>query len=78
MQAEFAVRCVQGCFHGLLIDYEGNVAFRRALGDGDEVHVFHAPAQLKVRPAMPGVPRMFSPTTATMAILESTVMCSTL
>src|SRR6267154_2836119 len=39
---------------------------------------FSRPSALKVRPAMPGVPRMFSPTTATMAILESTVMCSTL
>src|SRR5205823_11770005 len=36
------------------------------------------PSALKVRPAIPGVPRMFSPTTATIAIFESTVMCSTL
>ena len=35
------------------------------------------PSALKVRPAMPGVPRIMSPTTATMAISELAVMCST-
>ncbi len=34
------------------------------------------PSVLKTRPAMPGVPAIFSPTAATMATLRFTLMCS--
>src|SRR5277367_1447796 len=41
------------------------------------IFIFSRPSTLKVRPAMPTVPRIFSPTTATMAMLGSRVICST-
>src|ERR1700733_10131520 len=41
------------------------------------IFMFSRPSTLKVRPAMPTVPRIFSPTTATMAMFGSKVMCST-
>src|SRR5258705_10180215 len=46
VQAELAVRCVQRRFHGLLVNHKGNVAFRRALGDGDQIYIF-APQRIK-------------------------------
>src|SRR5260221_6977884 len=46
VQTKFAVRCIQGCLHRFLIDYEGNVAFRRALGDGDQIYIF-APQRIE-------------------------------
>src|SRR6266481_5255895 len=46
VQAELTVCCVQGSLHRFLVDYEGNVAFRRALGDGDQIHVL-APQRIK-------------------------------
>src|SRR5258708_2262252 len=46
MQAELAVRSVQSGLYGLLVDYEGNVALRRSLGNGDEIHVF-APQRIE-------------------------------
>ena len=41
------------------------------------IFTFSRPSALKVRPATPGVPRIFSPTTATIAMSGSSVMCST-
>src|SRR6266446_1315866 len=40
VEAELAVGGVQGGFHGLFFDYEGDVVLGGALGDGDQIHFF--------------------------------------
>src|SRR5215469_12701170 len=48
-QAKFTMGGEQGLLHGLIRHYEGDVALRGALGDGDDVNPF--PAQSMEGPA---------------------------
>jgi len=66
------VRGVQGVFTDWLGNHEGDVALRRALGDGDEVNIF-TPIALKVRPGFLCPAHVLSHQAATRRY-ESTVM----
>ncbi len=51
----------------LLLDHEGDVALRGALRDDEDVDPRACPRELNRRPAIPGVPCMFSPITDTIS-----------
>jgi len=76
VQPEFLVHRGHGPLHCAHLDDKRNVVLRGACAMAMMLTPSR-PSVLKVRPAIPGVPRMFSPTAATIAMLGSTVMCST-